>query len=79
MNWNGLQIGKVKAIKRCPWANDQWFKDHPDDRARQVGMHRKMTKGCSAAIHGCGHLRDLEGPSYQERKLVERYSLKEVA
>lgn len=75
MSWANLQIGKKKALKRCPWRDDDWYKSHPDTLARHLGVHRKTTKRCSAAIHGCGHLRDLEGDTYQERKMKEQYSL----
>jgi hypothetical protein len=52
MHYLNLQIGKKKAKKRCPWINDDWYKDHPDVQARQLGAHRKTTTRCSAAIHG---------------------------
>jgi len=52
MHYLNLQIGKKKAKKRCPWAKDDWYIDHPDALARHLGAHRKTTKRCSAAIRG---------------------------
>ena len=73
MSWMNLQIGKKKAARRTPkryfdGVSDEWYE-------RSLVRARKTTKRCSVAIHGCGHRRDLEGDSYQERKMKEKYSL----
>lgn len=71
MNWKGLQQGKRKAKKRFP----SWWRVDKSREEWNLCRLRKTTKRCSVALHGCGHLRDLEGPTYQERKMMERYSL----
>jgi len=66
MNYEGLQIGNRKARKRFPRrlaADDYWF-------GWNIKRLRKTTKRCSAACHGCGHVRDMEGPTMQEKKAM---------
>jgi hypothetical protein len=74
MNWNGLQNGIKKAEKRIP----KWWSMDEESRERCLKFARKTTKRCSSAIHGCGHRRILEGPTYQERRDMERFSLGET-
>ena len=67
MTWQSVQVGNLKAKKRTPWLKDLSPRDEVNVE-RALGMHRDTTKLCSAAIHGCGHMRDLCGPTRQELK-----------
>lgn len=67
MNYKGLQQGIKKAKKRTPWRKSStWM----GDEEKCLGIHRKVTKMCSAAIHGCGHIRDLIGITNQEKRSI---------
>ena len=72
MGYRGLQIGIKKARRRTP---KRYFCHYPDPNQindehyqRSLSRARNTTKRCSAAIHGCGHRRELEGETVQERK-----------
>lgn len=78
MGWQGLQQGKKKALKRVHWRTytahltfPQWVSKDQDLYRYQCNLvrARNTTKRCSSAIHGCGHRRDLEGETIQERRL----------
>lgn len=76
MGWQGLQQGKKKAKRRIRfWTFYDPTGEHKDEedkwRRDSLVRLRNTTKLCSAACHGCGHLRDLDGPTIQERRALQ--------
>lgn len=76
MGWSGLQEGKKKALRRVPHRYFDYTVNCGKEKMEEYYQKslvraRKTTKRCSAAIHGCGHRRDVEGrPTIQEQRAL---------
>ena len=63
---------KSQKIRIANADKDWWYKDHPNDLYRHMGILRKVTKHCSSP-YCCGNPRRRGELTRQERKFLEAY------